>query len=209
MNTDLPKNLAGIDVSAAVKRAGGSEELVMEFFGDFCLAYQDVMTKLRRAWEGREIEYIHRTAHTIKGLAGNIGASELMEAARQLEMAAKSGSVDRTEAVMNDFEPLLGRVLDALSPFVPAEQDAPRPDALTNGRPVDRNVLENQLKQLDDALEKGRFEALDLSRAIKDHLAGREYRDSLVKMDELISSFEFEAARKVLRQMTGQLGITT
>lgn len=60
--------------------------------------------RLRNAWTGGNIQEVHRSAHSLKGSAGTIGAQRLLAVCRQLDdrenpptaaaMAALVGAVD-------------------------------------------------------------------------------------------------------------------
>ena len=45
------------------------------------------LDRLRNAWAARNIEEVHRAAHSLKGSAGNIGAHAMHELCKQLEGA--------------------------------------------------------------------------------------------------------------------------
>jgi HPt (histidine-containing phosphotransfer) domain-containing protein len=52
------------------------------------------IARLCNAWETGNIQELQRTAHSLKGSAGNVGAHGMAEVCKQLEGAGKSGSID-------------------------------------------------------------------------------------------------------------------
>ena len=76
--------------------------------------------RLRNAWTAGNIEEVHRTAHSLKGSAGNIGARRLQDVCGQLEDKGKSGDlsgvaplVDALGAEFDKVEREIRRVLTA------------------------------------------------------------------------------------------------
>ncbi|MFH1155234.1 MAG: response regulator [Pseudomonadota bacterium] len=88
---DLPRHLAGIDMETGLRRTGGNHRLYLDLLKHFFHDHGNDNQKITKALEDDDIKLAHRTAHTLKGVAGGIGALELQESAQQVETALKAG----------------------------------------------------------------------------------------------------------------------
>lgn len=61
-----------------------------------------------------------RTAHAIKGSAGNMGALALQDSAHKLELLGKSGSIDQAQPAYATLKAEADRVKDYLSSYLQA-----------------------------------------------------------------------------------------
>jgi HPt (histidine-containing phosphotransfer) domain-containing protein len=81
--------------------------LLVEFFQD----HSHDVHAMRQALDQDDRETAQRIAHTIKGVAGSIGAGDLQRDAESLETAFKEGQPDL-------YPELLSRLQDALVPVM-------------------------------------------------------------------------------------------
>lgn len=89
----------GCDLSAALKRMGGMEALYMRLLGKFL--EDKSFEGLSEAVRDKEYENIEKTAHTLKGVAANMGFDTLKDSADAIVQAVRAG---RTEAVVELYE---------------------------------------------------------------------------------------------------------
>lgn len=81
--------LPGIDLQAGLARVERDQGLYLKLLRRFRADQAGFGTAFRAAWSQGDRETATRLAHTLKGLAGNLGAHVLQEAARRLEMASR------------------------------------------------------------------------------------------------------------------------
>ncbi|MCP4700061.1 MAG: response regulator, partial [Gammaproteobacteria bacterium] len=204
---DLPERMPGLDISDALKRLCGNRNLLTKLLIQFADEYSDTAEILRKALDSGDIEYIRRTAHTIKGVAGNIGADDLAEIARRLEDASAGGLPDG--AVLNDFETALNLItasastLKAAPSKVPAvvSESAPKPAA-------DREQLTFLLSELDDYLEEGHIKAVQFINILRELLPGPEFRVPLEQLEKHIDCYDFDEARVPVAEIADLLDIS-
>jgi two-component system sensor histidine kinase RpfC len=96
MDTSSPNpRLSALDLKTTRMRLGIPEPLFEEFLR---LTRQDIAglrARLRESGESGDWERAVQLAHAIKGLAADICAEQLAEAARRLESAVRSGETGR------------------------------------------------------------------------------------------------------------------
>ncbi|MBF0613553.1 MAG: PAS domain S-box protein [Magnetococcales bacterium] len=129
--TPMPPEIAGIDMGVALQRCAGSRALLWRLLRRFAVDQQGAIERLRDSWNQGETTQAVRLAHTLKGLAGSLGAETLRAAAQQLEHGLTS-SPEMAPELMTQVEDLLQPLLVALAglPEVPSggEQKGRNPD---------------------------------------------------------------------------------
>ena len=126
-----------------------------------------------------------RLAHSLKSVAGSLGAHRLSEAARRLENLLASGNADL--AALEETEAALGEVLDGLIhlPALPAEAPAEISDT-----PQLLTMIEELANLLDhgDARSGGAWRSLQ-------YAAPAEHQEALGEIEWLIEDIEYGAVR--------------
>jgi PAS domain S-box-containing protein len=103
----LPVVPDSLDMVSALARLGGNKELYHRLLLMFRTDHTQDAQAIRAALESKNSELAHRLAHTLKGLAGTIGADELRAAAKQLEGAI----AEMNEPFYDEYLALLERNL--------------------------------------------------------------------------------------------------
>ncbi|WP_426338416.1 response regulator [Pseudoduganella sp. S-14] len=103
-----------VDVRAGLATSMGDEKLYRRLLVKFRDGQQDFAAMFVQALMGGDATAPERLAHTLKGVAGNIGARSVQEAAQALEQACQNG------AAREELERLLAMVLVELDPLLAA-----------------------------------------------------------------------------------------
>jgi CheY-like chemotaxis protein len=83
--------------------------------------------EMRAALPNRNSGTMANAAHTLKGAAGQIGATQVREICHEIEIAAKTGAFESMGAMLDNLERQAGLLGDAFKPVdAPQERDAPR-----------------------------------------------------------------------------------
>jgi PAS domain S-box-containing protein len=130
----LPEEvLACLDTSAALARLGDNLGLYRRILKMFREENAGVTQEIRRAIQTEDLSQARRLAHTLKGVAGTIGANLLMEAARDLENAIIVGRQDAMNTGLELVGLHLMRVLDATAaleePLISSKKQIPNSPA--------------------------------------------------------------------------------
>ncbi len=200
--------MPGLDISDALKRLCGNRKLLKKLLIQFADEYSDTAEILRKALDSGEIEYIRRTAHTIKGVAGNIGADDLSKAAHELEKTASAGDGPDDDAFCH-FETALNLVTASASTLKPASLKT-RVDVSDSApnQAVDRVKLTSVLSEMDGYLEHGQVKAAQFINRFEALLPGPDFREPLERIEEYIDNFDFDEAREPLAEIAASLNIT-
>jgi HPt (histidine-containing phosphotransfer) domain-containing protein len=85
----LPESLPGFDLSDGLKRLQGNKRLYRKLLLNFATDYNGVANEIREALDAEDFEGAHSLVHNLKGLAGNLAATDLQAAAVNLEKLVK------------------------------------------------------------------------------------------------------------------------
>jgi CheY-like chemotaxis protein len=115
--------LPDVNVADAVQRLNHSLPRYQRLLERFVQNQSDVVIALRQALADGAPDEAHRRAHTLKGLAANIGAERLAADALALEDALRQGASDRCDALVErlaaQLPDLLAAVRSALDQAAP------------------------------------------------------------------------------------------
>lgn len=106
----LPDALPGLDIAEGIDRLGGERELYVEMVTEYCDAYGDFGTEFRELVSIGDLQSARRTAHSLKGAAGNISAKDLHVVAKALEHACTEETPFRILELLPPVEAALARV---------------------------------------------------------------------------------------------------
>lgn len=150
--------LPGLDVARGLKLVSGQALVYLRLLRKFAVSHARDMALLRECLAGGDAAGARRIAHTLKGSAGNMGASGVQQRATELDAAFKAGAdaaeVEQRVAAL-DIE--LGHLVAAVMLALP-EAPAAAPLAV-----VDWPLAGQVLAQLEPLLIAGNMRANHLA----------------------------------------------
>lgn len=208
---EVPADLAplaevpDLNVQDGVRNALGKESLYLALLARFVAGQRDFPALFATALAESDLVSAERFAHTLKGLAAQIGAHALGELAEQLESAVRI----RAEAVvLVPLQAAVTRRLQALVAALEAALPAPPAPAAPSPACVDVAELKAACARLAEALAADDFASGPLLETHEALLrAGLGHRFPLIA--EAARSFNFEQALEVLQEAMDSLGLRT
>jgi CheY-like chemotaxis protein len=194
--------LPGVDTSSGLARVGGKVSVYRKILQTFAKRQADAPARIRGALQGHDLTTAEREAHTLKGVAGNIGAGEVEAAARRLETAIKHGA--DTEAPIAELERILGELVAGLTSLTIAADTV---ESLPpNGETPD---LLPALDRLQTLLEESDGEASDLISEIESQGANTAFARAIREIGDRIDDFEFDEALELLNALREAMNAAT
>ncbi|HIJ61758.1 MAG TPA: PAS domain S-box protein [Rhodospirillaceae bacterium] len=189
--TDLP----GIDVKAGMATTRNKESLYRRMLVMFRDGQSDFARSFAAARADADAEAATRVAHTLKGVAGSIGAKAVQAAAALLEKACKDGGdIDaRLAAVLAELDPVMAG-LAALEGGVQAVAAKPMT--------MPEDELRAALERLGELLRDSDTEAETLLGELMDKLAGTPWAGRLEPVAKAVDGYDFDAALAALEQLS-------
>ncbi len=99
--TPPEENPPGIDLNRGVKQVGGNPDFYLKLLGDFDSNHSNCAAELKEMLESDKFEDARRSVHTVKGVAGNIGAYDLQKVAAELEASLSNDELPSEELLGN------------------------------------------------------------------------------------------------------------
>ena len=187
-----------LDVDLGLQRTTNNPVFYASLLRKFVAGQADAPVRVRQALQASDAANAERIAHTLKGLAGNLGATALQHLAEALEAAlrnaAPASEVDAAiAATVAELQQLID-LLQAAPGFRPVAADA-TPAASEPSDPEAANAVLAQLVallRLDDASALEWWEA---------HAAVLRTRlSNAAAIEAAVGEFDFEAALQLLGQ---------
>lgn len=204
-------SLPGIDVTSGLERLGGSHKLYRSLLQGFHRDYHTAVERLRVLLAGRRQDAVTAAvglSHAIKGVAGNLGAREVHEAARELERGIKQENREQWPDLLDRLEQALAVVLASIA-LMTREERAPEAEAweMRPDRPINRETVAPLLEELFSLLEMNDVQAEACLESLADLLKGTVMQQELTLLAEQISAFDFDAAMITLSAMAKSMNL--
>ncbi len=190
---------AVFDRSTALLRLGGNQGLLDRLLARFAADHADAAQQIIAAIEATDLARATREAHTLKGVAANLGAVLLAGSAGTIEMLLRQG-----EAVP---PPLLDLLRIHQQETLRAIQDSAQPPpAVQKANEESREMLGEAVAQLGALLLAHDANAKDAYDALQQGLRGSS-PSSLLRLRAAVENYEFEAALLALQEVCRDLNL--
>ena len=129
-----------------------------------------------------------RLAHTVKGVAGNLGASSIQYAAANLEKAiAASSAAHEMELLCASLDTSIAQLLAGLKPLLPSAEDAPLQTA-------EWPQLDSVIEQLSRYLAESDSRAVEYFESVAPQLRSYFAEGKFESLAALIENYSFPEA---------------
>jgi signal transduction histidine kinase/DNA-binding response OmpR family regulator/HPt (histidine-containing phosphotransfer) domain-containing protein len=194
--TALPE-IDGLDAASGLRRAAGMSAIYLKLLRQFAVDYAAADSELAAMSSAQQWQEAERYAHTLKGLAGTLGADALQACAANMEDALKQQqpvSPDTLAALTAALKPLMHALHThfAIQPEAAASVDEEEGEALAGGRPA-------WLNELEALLAEGDCVATDMWQSNESELNGVIDPYTREKIATALDNFDFDAALVLVR----------
>ncbi len=156
---ELPA-IAGLDTADGLRRLAGNRKLYLKLLRQFADGQADAATQIATS----DPATAERIAHTVKGIAGNLGAGGVQKAAGDLEKAIREHAEPaHIESLRQEFSDVLFDLLAQLRPALGAEVVATQPATAVDPAQV-QPIVALMLQQLAD-FDTSASESLEAHRS--------------------------------------------
>jgi HPt (histidine-containing phosphotransfer) domain-containing protein len=125
---ELPESLPGFNLAAGLTRLMGNKRLYRKLLLDFGANYGGVSGEIRQALAAKDFNQAHSLIHNLKGLSGNLEATDLQAAAVEMEKLVKGDQKETPSKIeldkkLMDLEQAVNQALEAVQTLgLPAEE---------------------------------------------------------------------------------------
>jgi len=189
--------LPGLDVADGLRRVAGNQSLYLKILNKFRESQADAVERIIAAMKIGDSATARRDAHSLKGVAGNIGATTLFNAAGYLETAiAEDSDVEEPLEVVRKS---LSTVMESLN-LLHEERgvsDAIAPPSVA----IDMSLLSPLLEKLGALLREDDAEAIHLLEQIHQQMPDAYKAFHLKRISKLVDQYAFEEAVNLFDQV--------
>ena len=201
MSTDTP-NIPGFNVPLALRQLGNNMKLYTKLLDQFQKSYATAAKDLAENVGSGDFETAERSAHTIKGLAGSLGATALQDVSAKLEKFCR----DETEGpefdeALKTFGVEIDAAVAGIREFL-AASSAPAPQAAPA---VNTTLLKSKLMILANHVDESDARALMLFDEIRPQINAYD-QGAASKIASAFEMFDFMTAGEVIATLRARLG---
>ena len=202
--------IAGLKMAEAMRRVGGNATLMRKLLDRFVETQFDAMQRIVAAIENNQLETAIREAHTLKGLAGNIGAGGLADSAARVEHLLSLGSHDGLPQALAACTLALDELVPKIVLAMQSRGNVPEAGgaAVGQGAPVDRAQLEAGLRELSQLLQQDDAQAVKHLDGIGPVLVAAGQAEHARQLKRMLGQYDFEGALAQLGEVADALELT-
>jgi PAS domain S-box-containing protein len=202
---DLPEGLAeraarhGIDLRAALQRVEGETEIFLRLLRTFNADLDGLADRFERMLAESRLDEAQRLMHTVKGLAGMLGAARLHSLAAALESRLRADPRPPDPPLRSSLAGTIQDTRAGLS-LIDATLSATRPAPLParTATPTNHVPLRSALASLAALLLHSDMQAVDSFEALREDLATAFAPESLTAIDDAMAMLDFERSHRLV-----------
>jgi two-component system sensor histidine kinase/response regulator len=199
--TPPESNPPDIDLHHGIKQVGGKPEFYLKLLGDFLKNHGNSVSELEQMMKESRLVDARRTAHTLKGVAGNIGAHGLQKIASALEMCFSNGEFP-SEELFGGFSRVCESLFTTIRNIIPASKKF---EPISGSRDIGVDDIMKELHTFVAELQNGEATSVNLYEELKPVLKQQLGSVQFAELDRLVSGYELEEAAALLQKtLAGQ-----
>ena len=185
-------DIAGVDTVQGLKNAAGQESLYYKVLSNFLDDFKDFPEQFPVLIKQGKWEDAERMSHSLAGLAGTIGANQIIDPAKKLEKVCKDKDNSQVDSL---FESVLDKIQPLLITLHNIQLSTKPKNNVTN------DDVETVFSPLKDFLAEGDVEAIELWNNNLELLSNRLSDISVSRITQMINNFEFSEALALLEKV--------
>jgi HPt (histidine-containing phosphotransfer) domain-containing protein len=205
---DSLTELQGISVSDGLKHVGGNEKLYRKLLLQFLDANRESVNEIREALKIKDQSLAVRLAHTVKGVAGTLGAGALAQVAGELEKTLKIGETGGLSALLHEFGSHLNRVMQSIEKL-----EAGKKEKVGNGEGSGQDLIDHSkvgpiISDLFDLMETDLVEARRRLEDLAGHLTNSKLGEQFKMLENQMDIFDIPDALDTLKAIANELNLS-
>ena len=201
----LPDSLPGFDLAEGLKRLRGNQPLYRKLLLDFGAKYTKVAVEIRKALDAGDLKQAHSLIHNLKGLAGNLAATEIQASAMEVEKLVKgdqekAASQKQLDQKFSKLEKSINEALAAVQTLGPVPAEKPERPSAEEMAAIPPELAEEAARRIKEQAEMGDVTQI---KSIATEL--RSKSDAFAPMSDqfvqLAEDFDFEGISKLVGEL--------
>jgi PAS domain S-box-containing protein len=202
---EFPETLPGFELGEGLNRLQGNQRLYRKLLLDFGAKYTGAAAEIRAALDAGDFKQAHSLVHNIKGLAGNLAATELQAAAVEFEKLIKGdrkppASPKQLDAEYKNLETAIQRALKAVHSLGTAPEKIPAAPSKEDIASITPQLAKEAAHLLKEPVEMG---DLNQIKSIAEELKSKSsaFEAFSAQCIQLADDFDFEGIAKLIAKL--------
>jgi HPt (histidine-containing phosphotransfer) domain-containing protein len=107
-----------LDIQKGIEQVGGDPETYKELLGDFIDGLPERLRLIQHSFKKMDMAGLSRAAHNLNGVAASLGALQLSEYARKLDMQSVDGYTDALDDLLREIQLTGSKLLETSNNFL-------------------------------------------------------------------------------------------
>lgn len=200
--TILPE-IEGVDIAGGLQRIAGNKRMYRDLLAQFAVKQRSAGERIASAIESGDHHQAERLAHSLKGVAGNLGINQIFHLAGNLERAIRE-SLDSVGGMVKELASALDRQVQNIQEGLKVR--TPIAGKLDAAGSVDPFAVSAAVARLRELLKASDADAPEAYANLAKILEGTVDPPRLDALGAAVSAFDFEAALIKLNDIAKQCG---
>jgi len=204
----LPDNLPGLNLKHGLILMGGSKDKYINLLEKFFNNHKTSAAEIRKYLADNDIQSAYRTAHTLKGVSGNIGAEKLCITSSELENSLKNNNRNGLNEIIDKVENALYELLDTISYIAEKyKHDKSSKKTFKNGI-MNMNKVMLLMKELKNRIDGFYSDSIEVLNSLKEEASNSNLYPELLEIEKFLEKYDFEKAGVILQKLMANLNIS-
>ncbi|HJV87590.1 MAG TPA: PAS domain S-box protein [Noviherbaspirillum sp.] len=192
----------GIDVRDGLSRTLGNRSFYLQMLARFREDQDGIASRIRNAI-AHDRELAERCAHTLKGVAALLGATNLQQLCGRLEAEIHRGSgIDMLAPLLDELERTMHALMQAIDKVLPSSV----PAVTVESTAIDRGEVQAAISRFAQLLKESDAEASDLLAQSAHLMSAALDEESWRRIERATHHYDFDAALAALQAGIGNSG---
>ncbi|MBF0547321.1 MAG: response regulator [Candidatus Riflebacteria bacterium] len=207
----LPE-IPGLDTENGLRRVAGNRTLYLKLLEKFSESQIETPETISSALRNGEIKTGERLAHTLKGVAGNIGAIEVQRLSGEIEKLIRESAQVSSSTFLDEHLKNLHQIVTEIGTqikqyFTSHSSPTAQGDTLPGEIP-NLGKLTSIFEKLANFLSESDSDATEFFDSEKNFFQNAIETSNFKRLDKAIKSFDFDSALQILKEAASDLKIT-
>jgi len=193
--------LPGVSVKDALVRLGGNSNLYLKLVNKFLAESTNSAEKIKKLLTEENINDAKTEAHTMKSVAGNLGAEKLSDVAKNLDINLKSGGNEATEDLLDEYAKELEIAVDSFRKVV---ESAVKPEEKMRVAIDFDSATLDKLKKMAELYDQDLSAAMEIAEGLSDSIPD-SFKDLWGAITNALEGFDTEEAEKLTIELISKI----